>query len=99
MRNVITPQIFNLTLTNADAEYSLQLPENCSRFTVQARANDVRMAYAPGMVADGMKTFKTIKAAQPPYRHDDTSTNRTNPRTLYFASGTGGAVVEVETWA
>lgn len=84
-----------LTLAAGNTEYSLALP-SAARLVVQARAADVRLAWEPGKVADGLGEHFTVKAAQPPRTID---TIGGVALTLYAASTTAGAVLEVEVWA
>ena len=52
MANQRTINVYNVTLTNANTEYSQELPPNVRSFAVQPRtAVDVRMAFVTGKVA------------------------------------------------
>ena len=86
-----TGNTFPVTCTNANTEYPLALDGATSLF-VQARAADCKVAHHAGDIANG--NYMTLKAATPPRKISDL----TGPRTLYFASTTAGAVVEVEVW-
>ena len=85
------PNIVNLTLTNANTEYSIDLTGISGLAVIQARtAVDVRLALTTGIVATPSGTYFTIKSGS-------SLTIDTNKNTLFFASGTAGAVVEVIT--
>jgi len=92
--HVSMPAVSRVVCTNANTEYSVALPKNAAEIRVQARAADVRIAFDhTGEVADAaVGIFWTVKAAQPPHIFGSWATP---PRTLYVASTTGGAVLEV----
>jgi hypothetical protein len=85
------PQVFNLTLTSADTEYSLTLPENTYKVMMQARGSaDVKFSYVSG---ESGSTYFTVKSGQT-YWDDNINT----ASTMYVQSGTASTVVEVLTW-
>jgi len=90
--------VYNLTLTNANTEYSQQLPANCCRYDFQCRtAFDVRYAWVTGKVAGPTAPYMTLKAG-------GTFTSEFVPQslgqqTLYFASAQAGVVVEIICYA
>lgn len=88
-------EVHNVSCTTQNTEYRLQLPANVTGFLLQARAADVRVAFTAGDVATPSGNCLTVKAAQRPLEID----NLVGPnRTLYVASGTDGAVLEVVSW-
>lgn len=86
-----TAEVFTVTCTSANTEYSVDLPPATTIF-VQARANDLKLAHRPGDIADGI--YISQKAASPARKIPGVA----GARTLYVASGTNGAVLEVEVW-
>lgn len=93
----MVPKILNLILTNADTEYSVDLPKGTQYFSVQSRDDKViRMAFEGGKVAGSTAPFITVKEGagyNAPERRDFYTTAR-----LYFASPEAGAVVEILAW-
>lgn len=63
MANLRAINIYNVTCTSANTEYSQALPPNVRSFAVQPRtAVDVRMAFVTGKVAGSTAPFFTLKA-------------------------------------
>jgi hypothetical protein len=90
------PTQVNVTLALANTEYSFLMPNGTQAFEFQARtAADVRFAFATGHVAASVPPYHTLKAndyfSSPPV-------NMTG-RTIFFASGNAGTVVEVVAWS
>ena len=92
-----TPNIYEVTCTLADTEYSQEVALGAVTGIVQARtSHDVRIAFVTGAVAAGALPYITIKA--------DTVFTLDNAklvanRTMYVASGNAGTVVEILTWS
>lgn len=87
-----TPTIYNITMTNANTEYSQALPAGTKKFTWQCRtAFDVRFAFVTGKVATPTAPYMTLKSGAIYY---EDGTNLTSI-TLYLACGTAGKVVEL----
>lgn len=88
------PTIYNVTLTNADTEYSQQLPTNTARYDFQCRTGyNIRYAFETGKVATPTAPYMTLKAG-------GTFTSEFLPQaagqqTVYLASDQAGAVVEI----
>jgi hypothetical protein len=87
----------NLTLTEANTEYSLTLSENAVAFTMQARtAADVRFAFVSGKVAGSTAPYATLKAGA---GFDNFPIDRRikpgTALTIYFATSTPGTVLEL----
>ncbi|MDO8704072.1 MAG: hypothetical protein Q7J84_03920 [Sulfuricaulis sp.] len=92
-----TPTPYNLTLTNADTEYSQAMPANCRKFWFQCRsAVDVRYAYVTGKVAASTAPFITMKAGG--YAESPAIAQGAAPSTIYLASAIAGVVIEFEAW-
>jgi hypothetical protein len=91
----MNPTIYNVTLTNANTEYSQALPANSVRLAFQCRtATDVRFAFVSGKVAGAVAPFLTLKAGC----SYDSGEMFVGGLTLYLASGTGGVIMEIEIW-
>ena len=91
-----TPTIYNLTLTDADTEYSQVIPLS-SRITFQCRtAFDVRFAFETGKVATPTAPYGTVKSGS---SFDETfeESNEFNG-TLFLASSQAAVVVEIVVW-
>ena len=88
-----SPEIINLTLTDANTEYSQALPAKTVRFCLQARDSsmDLKLAFAAG--ESGSK-YLTIHGGQV-YYEDVLSPESL---TLYLQSPSSGAVVEILVW-
>ena len=86
-------RIYNLTLTDANTEYSQALTGYVSQVTLQCRtAVDVQMAVTSGQ---SNTTFWTVKSGDAYYE----ITIGASDVTLYFRSGTAGVVVEIIAWS
>lgn len=91
------PNEYNVALANANTEYSQALPATCRAVAFRCRngAADVRYAWATGKVAGPTAPYQQL-AANAEYFKD---TIEAASKTLYFASGTAGVVVEMEAWS
>lgn len=90
-----TPVIYNVTLTNADQEYSQLLPNGTKKFTISERnGNPFRLAFETGRVAVPTEPYKTILSNQV-YWEDDVNLVGV---TLYLAAPVGGRVIEIICW-
>lgn len=88
------PHIYNVTLTSANTEYSQTLPAWTTHVTIQCRsAYDVRMGVTTGKVAGSTAPFWTIKSGTGYFDY-----NLKTNKTLYFASGQAGVVIEIIDW-
>jgi hypothetical protein len=98
---LMSPTLYAVTLTSADTEYSQALPAGLRALSFKARtAAAVRWAFATGKVAtDKVATptdpYETLAAGQTYFKENLVGA----AVTLYLASATAGAVVEVEVWA
>ena len=93
----LTPTIVNLTLTDADSQYSTELPAKAKHFSFQCRtAVDVRFAFETGKVATPTAPYATLKSGasfSAPEKYMNALA-----RTLYFASASAGSIVEIVYW-
>jgi hypothetical protein len=91
-----TPTEYNVTLTNANTEYYQALPANTRRLCFRCRTGVVcRYAWVTGKVAGSTAPYQTLQASSE-YAVDGV---KLASSTLYFASATAGAVIELEVWA
>jgi hypothetical protein len=87
-----TTNEYNVTLTNANTEYSQLLPSNTRKLIFQSRTNVVvRWAWTTGKVATPTAPYFTLKAGSA-YFEDEL---KLSSKTLYLASSTAGTVVEI----
>jgi len=95
MNVVETPTLYNVTMTNADTEYSQALPSSTRKIRFQCRtANDIRFAWATGKVATPTEPYFTLKSGAVYTESDLDLTGKT----LYLACAAGAKVVEIEVW-
>ena len=88
------PTVYNVTLTNAGAEYSQALPPSTREYRFRCRTLfDVRYAWETGKVATPTAPYLTLPAGS-----DYHSDNNDIDKTLYLASSEAGVVVELEVW-
>ena len=91
-----TPAEYNLTLTNADTQYSQVLPVNCKKVQIQCRsAKAVRFSFTTGKVATPTAPYMTLQARTPFSIEGVDLTSKT----LYFACSTAGVIMEILTYA
>ena len=91
-----SPNLYNVTLTVADTEYSQALPAATKILAFQCRTSfDVRFAFVTGKVAAPTAPYMTLKADMTYFM--DTADLASG--TLYLASSQAGVVVEIEAWA
>lgn len=96
--NAITvPTIYNITLTNANTEYSQALPANCRLFEFQCRTeNEIRFAFVTEKVATPTAPWMTLKAGD--YYVSPHMFQGASPSTLYFATAVAGVIVSIIAW-
>ena len=88
------PTITNLTLTDANTEYSHPTPTGTKKFTVQCRTDDViKLAYVSG--ASGT-TYTTIPEGA---SYSEDNLNTAPGLTLYLQSPSAGVIAEIITWS
>jgi hypothetical protein len=89
------PKIYNVTLTNANTEYSQALNLGTKKFLVSERnGNPFRLAFETGRVATPTEPYKTILSNQV-YWEDEVNLVGI---TLYLAAPSGGRVIEIICW-
>ncbi len=94
--NITTPAVYNVTMTDADTEYSQALPANTQRFSLQCLTNfDIRFAFVTGKVAGPAAPYALVRAGMNYFEEqlDLTST------TLYIASPDVAKVAEIIAWS
>ena len=92
----LTSVVTNTTLTDADTEYSVDV-SGYQYFTVQCRTSvDVRFAFVTGKVATPTAPYMTLKADSSYSSPEKIAL--LSSKTIFLASGTGGAVVEICGW-
>ena len=90
-----TPTEYNVTLTNANTEYSQALPANTRALCFRCRTGvQVRYAWVTGKVAAPTANYQTLVAGAEYVR----TGVKLAAATLYWASATAGAIVELECW-
>jgi hypothetical protein len=91
-----SPAIYNVTMTNADTEYSQALPSNCKKFLIHTRDGTAfRLAFTSGKVAGPTEPYFTVPTGQAYYE----DFIEPSSLTLYFACGTAGKTVEIIAWS
>jgi hypothetical protein len=91
-----TPVIYNVTMTNADTEYSQALPASCKKFLIHTRAGEAfRLAFVTGKVATPTAPYFSITPSDA-YGEDLVLGAAV---TLFFASASAGAVAEIIAWS
>jgi len=90
-----TPAFYNVTLTNANTEYSQALSANTKKFSVHLRDfSAFRFAYAAGKVATPTAPYLTVPAGGEMIEE----LIQPSSITLYFASSDAGKIAEIEEW-
>lgn len=90
-----TPTIYNVTLTDADTEYSQALPSSTRELRFMCRTLfDVRYSFTTGKVATPTAPYLTLPSGMG-YASDESDITG---KKLYFASAEAGVVVEIEVW-
>ena len=91
-----TPVIYNVPMTLADTEYSQALPANTK--ILEFRNQDVgfatRFAYETGKVAGSVSPYGLLAAGEVKTVEGLNLTSKT----LYFACGTAGKILQIECW-
>jgi hypothetical protein len=93
-----TLTIYNITLTNANTEYSQALPANCRGFEFQCQTGlTCRWSNVTGKVATPTAPYMTLQPnafySSPPISQG------ASPSTLYFASASAGAIICLIAWS
>lgn len=91
-----TPAIYNVTMTNADTEYSQALPANTKKFIIQTRdGTEFRLAYVTGKVATPTAPWFTVRM-NGTYSEDNLTCAA---QTLYFGCGDAAKIIEIIAWS
>ncbi len=89
------PTIYNVTMTDADKEYSQALPSNTKKFTLQCRDGTAfRLSFETGKVATPTEPYLTVRTNDVYYEEELNLTSRT----IYVASASAAKVVEMICW-
>jgi hypothetical protein len=90
-----TPGIYNVTMTNANTEYSQALT-NCKKFIILMRENDTafRIAFVTGKVATSTVPYFTVPEGS---SYDEDNINFTG--TIYFACASAGKTIQIIAWS
>lgn len=96
IRAATAPTIQNVTLTNADEEYNMTIPENTKRFkVVLADLATFRLAYETGKVAAPTAPYWTQPANIP---YEEKIGLYLNSKTVYIASPVSAKVAQMASW-
>ena len=88
-----TPVIYNVTMTNANTEYSQALPANTKKFLIKCRGSyDIKAAFASG---ESGTTYVTIPAGSALCETLIVAASLT----LYFQCATAAQVAEIVAWS
>ncbi len=91
------PTVYNVTLIDANAEYSQALPTGCRAVAFRCRDPyaTIRFAWEPGKVAGKISPYQTLGAGGEYWKENVYLIGAT----LYFASSKAGVTVEIEAWS
>jgi len=82
-------------MTDADTEYSKELPKGCLTFLIHTRdESSFRLAFETGKVATPTEPYFTVPANSG-YSEFEVD----GGITLYFASGSSGKIIEIIAWS
>ena len=91
-----TPNEYNMTMTNADTEYSQALPSGTKKFQIRVRdGTAARYAFTTGKVAGQTSPYFTLGAGEVYYEDNLNLTTKT----IYFACGSAGKIIELLAWS
>lgn len=97
----VNSELFTKVLTDANTEVEQELPIATKSLRFQARTSvSVRYAFETGRVATPTAPFMTLK---PDDVYENTGLDLTvkggvTATSIFLASASGGAIVEIETW-
>lgn len=97
VRDADTPVIYNVTMTNANEEYSQALPANTKKYMVHIRgeAYVLDLAFATGLVRPGTGVCLRIPIG---CRYESPETLIETAPTVYVSCQTAAQVAEIEVW-
>lgn len=96
---VLSVVTYNKTLSVADTEYSQALPAGCKYFSIKGRAGEtavIRFAFVTGKVATPTAPYASLSAGS---SYSSPEKYSAGGDTIYLASATAGAVVEIVAYA
>lgn len=93
----LTPNIYNVTLTNANTEYSQSITSAKKLAFKVLSGGDIRYAYATGRVSTPTAPYYTLSSLTE--ESEDFGFRDTFTGTLYLASATAGTIVAVKVWS
>jgi hypothetical protein len=92
------PTIYNVTMTNANTEYSQVLPDNCKAFAVSvqgaASTDNFRLAFVTGKVATPTAPYLKYPGDA---EYGKEGVNLVG-KTVYAACSAAGKVLQIEAW-
>lgn len=95
MSEVLTPTLLQVTLTNANTEYSVVIPDGCKHFTVSCSTSAIfRLAFVTGKVATPTAPVFFVPAG---IVYDSPQKMSFAGGTLYLAGG-AGLIISVIAW-
>lgn len=91
------PTLYKVTLTTADTEYEQTLPAGVRAISFRERTGSIAIRYAweTGKVATPTDPYYSLLAGESYWKENLVAASVT----LYLASGTAGAEVEIEVWS
>ena len=91
-----TPNEYNITMTNADTEYSKALLANTKKFMLRVRdGTAARYAFTTGKVAGSTSPYFTLGTGEVYWEEG----LNLSSKTIYFACSSAGKVVELLAWS
>lgn len=91
-----TPEISNVTMTNADTEYEHTFETGCRKFLLHTRDGTVfRLAFVTGKVATPTEPYFTVPANQSYYEDFVDLAEGTK---IYLGCAEAGKIVEILEW-
>ena len=95
---VSAPTDYNVTMTNADTEYSQLLPAGCKRFSMTVRdgvaTDNFRTAFVTGKVATPTAPFEKLPCTIGIVEQDVNFA----AQTVYFACSAAGKIMQIRAW-
>jgi hypothetical protein len=96
VQDATTPAVYNVTMTNANTEYSQALPANCRKFLINTRDRSAfRLAFKAGKVAAPTAPWIDWAAGESYYEDHI----KAGSLTLYFASASAGKIAQIIAWS
>jgi hypothetical protein len=88
---------YNITLTNANTEYSQALPANTKKVEFWSRNGyAVRYSFVTGKVATPTAPYLTVKANG---FYESPGMGNLSSKTIYFATASAGDIIEMCVWS